>query len=176
MQILSASAVYIMIKNSFYYSLILIISSIWLGWTLLIDMVVIRTIFGIINDFFTAGDLGVALFSKFNSLELISSSVIIAILGLNLKNNRNSLFIFILSIILWSIVMFYFTFLTPKLIFLTDLWKESELSNKVIPPHLPDIQQEHQYYHRLYISLDSLKSVLLFLMIFLSVWKRNKWF
>ena len=51
--------------------LILILVSIWWGWTAIIDFAVVPTVFAIVNDFFNAGELGIALFSKLNLLEVI---------------------------------------------------------------------------------------------------------
>jgi hypothetical protein len=164
-----------MTKIPLRYSFFLVILSSWLAWTVLIDFVVVRTVFATIDNFFQAGDLGVALFSKLNNLELISSSALITILAFEIRFNKKVFFLLILSILAWFITLYYFSYLTPKLILLTDLWKQSEQTGTVILSRNFDIQQEHQFFHQLYRTLDSIKLVLLFIMLILGISKKDLW-
>lgn len=164
-----------MTRNLKAYSFFLILTSAWISWTILVDFFVIRTVFGIISNFFEAGDLGVAVFSKLNNLELIVGSALMTLTGHQTLKNRKSLKLFILSLLCWSVAMFYFTYLTPKLIGLTDLWKLADSKGIVSINGISDIQQEHQHFHRIYIGLDSFKLMALSCLLFLGVWKNEEW-
>jgi hypothetical protein len=80
-----------------------------------------------------------------------------------------------LSLLCWIIAIFYFSYLTPKLIELSQLWKQSDLQGITSAGLIRDIQQEHQFYHRIYIGIDSLKLLILTVLIVFSTWKREKW-
>lgn len=155
-------------------SLLLVLVSVWWAWTLLVDLVVVRTLFANIDDFFRAGEIGIQLFSKLNLLEVIVGSLIVALLSFALTWNKNFKPFLILSVLTWGLAMFYFAFLIPKIIFLTDLWKRADLMGITSVAGIPDIQQEHQFYHNLYIGLDSFKLILLSCLILLTIWKREK--
>lgn len=139
----------------------LILVSIWWGWTVIIDFAVVPTVFRVINDFFNAGELGIALFSKLNTFEVIVSSLLIVVSVFHLKKTGRGKIQLGLAVGAWIIVMFYFSYLTPKIIHLTDLWKEAETVQKLGIAGINDIQQEHNFYHRMYVGLDSLKLLML---------------
>jgi hypothetical protein len=81
----------------------------------------------------------------------------------------------VLSSLLWVIAMTYFTFLTPKIAELSGLWKKTDLMGITGVAGIPDIQQAHQFYHNLYIAIDSTKLLLLTTMMILGVVKEEKW-
>jgi uncharacterized membrane protein (UPF0136 family) len=164
-----------MSKKNIYYSSFLTLVSLWWGWTVLVDFFVVPTVFKTINDFFNAGELGIALFSRLNALELIVSTLLIVVTGLKLKQSKQVLPHFILAIIGFSIVMYYFAFLTPKIIALTDLWREAEKTGVTVIGNIPDIQQEHQFFHKLYIRIDSVKLIILTILLGLGIFKQDKW-
>ncbi len=151
--------------------LTLILVSIWWGWTALIDFAVVPTVFNVVTDFFNAGELGIALFSKLNIFEVLVSSLLIVISIFNLKKEGRGKIPLLLACGAWIIVMFYFSYLTPKIIKLTGLWKEAEVVNKIGIAGINDIQQEHQFYHRMYVGLDSLKLLILSFMIGIFVFR-----
>lgn len=148
--------------------------SMWLAWTILVDFFVVRTVFQTIDNFFQAGDLGIALFSKLNKLELITASALVGILFLLTREKKEFLPLFLMSVLSWFIIVFYFSYLTPKLVMLTDLWKKTDLMGITSVSGIPDVQQEHQFYHRLYISLDSVKLFLLAFMLGWGIFKSEK--
>jgi hypothetical protein len=156
-------------KSRLVDSIVLVLISIWLGWTVLVDFFVVPTVFRTISNFFEAGDLGIAVFSKLNNLELIVATIILGLLSLEIKKNK---VFFILSILTWSIVMFYFSYLTPKIITLTELWKTAESTGTLGVSGIADIQATHQTFHKLYVGLDSVKLLLLSALMGMSVWKK----
>ncbi len=149
--------------------------SFWWGWTVLIDFVIVKTIFTTIHHFFQAGDLGTALFLKLNNLEIISSTFLLTILFFEFRHNRRLTLLLIISLAVWMIPMIYIGLLTPKLKYLNELWKESDSLGVIGLNGIPDVQQEHQFFHRIYIALDSLKLIFLTSMLFLGISKRNEW-
>lgn len=150
------------------HSIYLFLLSIWWAWTVLVDMVIVRTVFATVDNFFLAGELGIALFSKLNNFELVVSSAIVALLSI-----KKSWKLLIVAVLLWALSMTYFCYLTPKIIYLTELWKKLDLMGINTVAGIPDIQQEHQFYHQMYITLDSIKLFTLTALIGMGIWKEK---
>ena len=160
---------FIMIKK-----MILILVSIWWGWTVIIDFAVVPTVFSIINDFFNAGELGVALFSKLNIFELVVSSLLLIIASSYLLIYKKQKTTFALILSAWIITLIYFFYLTPKLILLTELWKKADAANLIGISGISDIQQEHQFFHKIYVTVDSLKLLILSIILGLQIVKKER--
>ncbi len=141
--------------------LILILVSIWWGWTAIIDFAVVPTVFRVIHDFFNAGELGIAVFSKLNTLEVLISSLLVVLASYAVKHSGTGKLQLGLALCAWAIAMTYFSYLTPKLVHLTELWREADLKNLVSIAGVSDVQQEHQFYHRIYVGVDSVKLLIL---------------
>ena len=153
--------------------MILILLSMWWGWTVLVDFFIVPAVFQIVDNFFQAGELGIAVFSNLNRLEIITASLLTGILSVSVIKNRGHLFLFLMSIILWAISMTYIAYLTPKLIELTALWKNADLTGQINIPGQPDIQQTHQFFHRCYIITDTFKLCLISIMLILVSTKKD---
>lgn len=158
-------------KRRLLSSSLLVLTTLWLGWTALVDFIVVPAVFGHINNFFEAGDLGIFLFTKLNSFEVVIASFTIIVLIFIFRKNRTALPLLASSVIVFAIALTYFTWLIPKLSYLTELWKMSE-AGKTIP--VADIQQEHQLYHRIYIGMDTVKLIVLLFMVSATI-GREKW-
>lgn len=154
--------------HRFRFSALLVLLTLWLGWTSLVDFVVVPAVFRNVHDFFEAGDLGVLLFTKLNSIEVVIASVVFAVLVLNFRTNRHSFPLLLGSFLALAIAFAYFLWLIPKLAHLTELWKLAEAGKTV---GLADVQQEHQYFHRLYVTLDTVKIFILTLLLGLTIGK-----
>lgn len=163
-----------MILRRLTLPLILILTSMWWGWTLLVDAFIIPTVFGYVEGFFLAGELGIAVFSKLNGLEVIVSSFLLALISLHFLRSRKPVILVIVSLLAWIIVMIYFSYLTPKIVELTKLWKQAEETGLSGIAGIPDIQQAHQFYHNLYIKLDVIKLIILSTMLGIAVWKQEE--
>ena len=145
------------------YSGLLILLSLWLGWTALVDFVVVPGVFRNIADFFEAGELGIYLFTRLNYLEVVVASATLAVIVFIFRKNRRALPLLVSGVVVLVIALVYFSWLIPKIDYLTELWKLNE-AGKAIP--IADIQQEHQYFHRVYVIMDTVKLlVLLFMMV-----------
>lgn len=108
-------------------------------------------------------------FKKLNILEMIISLIIF---GLSLVPKRSRLFI-ATSVILVIIAQSYYFYLTPKIQILTEWWKEAESLGLISIHGVADIQQEHQKFHRLYVSIDSTKLLLLTMSLGFLIFKRE---
>lgn len=136
--------------------------SLWLGWTVLVDFVVVPTIFREMNDFFGSGNIGIKLFSKLNNFELIVGSLLLALSSwLQVQQKKVNIFLTISVTVLFVIALLYFSYLTPKITTLTALWQKADAMGVMGLEGIADLQQEHQFYHRLYISIDTAKLILL---------------
>lgn len=164
-----------MTRKNDLHSFFLILTGIWFGWTLLVDIFVIPSVFATVEDFFLAGDLGIAVFSKLNHLEVILSTFLLVIISFKVIKNKKLLPLLGLTFLTWAIAMIYFSYLTPKLIELTNLWKKADLMGLTALAGISDVQQEHQFYHNLYIRIDVVKLLLLSSILFMGVWKEEQW-
>ncbi len=152
------------------YSVLLIQLSVWLGWTVLVDFIVVPGVFRNIANFFEAGDLGIFLFNRLNSLEVILASSVVTVLIFIFRKNRKALPLLISGVVVLAISLVYFSYLIPKIEELTELWKLSEAGKTIA---VTDAQQEHQYFHRIYVTMDSVKILALLFMIGSSVGKEE---
>jgi hypothetical protein len=157
------------------YPIFLLLLGFWLGATLMVDFVIVPSVFRIINDFFNAGELGITLFSKFNLVEMVISTTLVTITAYLLSRGVALHAPLLLAVLAWIIVMVYVFYLTPKLSHLTELFYQSELTGEMAQGGYPDIQQAHQYFHRVYIILDSIKILLLALLATLTTLKGRLW-
>lgn len=151
-------------------SSLLILLSLWIGWTALVDFIVVPGVFRNIDNFFEAGDLGIYLFQRLNSLEIVIGSAVVTLLCVIFRTNRRALPLLLGSLALMIIVLTYFTWLTPKIAELSELWKMSEAGKTIA---VLDIQQEHQHYHRVYVIMDTVKLLALLFMIVSTVGKEE---
>lgn len=153
------------------YSTLLVLLSFWMGWTVLVDFVVAPGIFRNIENFFEAGNFAIYLFRILNYLEVVIASFVLGILTFIFRKNRKALFLFISGIVVTGIALTYFTWLIPKIDELTHLWKLSEAGQTIA---VADIQQKHQFFHRVYVIMDTVK-ILILLFMMLSTVGKEEW-
>lgn len=164
-----------MTKSRLTYSTFLILTSMWWGWTVLTDIFVVPVIFRHIDSFFRAGEFAIAIFSRVNILEVITASILVALTAWQTTKNKKALPLFILSVISGAISFTYFAYLTPKILELTKLWESLDSIGLVGTAEIPDVQQEHHFFHNLYIRLDVVKLLLLTIMLSFGVLRKEKW-
>ena len=152
------------------YSVLLILLSVWLGWTVLVDFIVVPGVFRNIENFFEAGDLGIYLFTRLNSLEVVLATAVLTVLIFIFRKNRKALPLLVSGVVVLAISLVYFSYLIPKIEELTELWKLSEAGKTIA---VADVQQEHQYFHRIYVTMDTVKIITLLFMIGSSVGKEE---
>lgn len=163
-----------MVQRSFY-PLFLILVSAWLAGTALVDFLVVPTLFHNHSHFFEAGTIGILLFTKFNYIEIVVASVMVGMLALRLKE-RNPLHLgfFFIAVVLWLIIMSYFVYLIPKISHLTELWRKAESLGAISMNGIRDVQQEHQFYHGIYVGMDTVKLIVLIFLLGVGILKREK--
>lgn len=159
-------------SRSLTYPVVIAILAIWLGLTLFIDFVAVPLLFRNLGDFFRAGDLGIMVFTQFNSYELVMGGVLLGLLGIvqNPPPFKRSLSL-VLVIILCGITLYYSFYLTPKIQELTTLWKTADAQGVAGLAGITDLQQEHQFFHRLYVGIDTLKILLLSFLLGFFIYK-----
>lgn len=144
--------------------IILILSSMWLGMTMAVDFVAVPLVFQTLSSLQDAGRLGIAVFSRFNNIELILGFLILisSILVLfNGDKNRWGLVWLLLAISLSSLSIVYAFYLSPQIAFLGTEMHQFPLESE---PYLK-IYKEHQFFHHLYVKLDSAKMLILAVVI-----------
>ena len=164
-----------MTKSRLIYSSYLVLLSLWWGWTVLTDFVIVPTVFRHIDIFFQAGELGIAVFSRLNNLEVMVSSALVGLLSYQTLKNKNAFKFLIMGILVWMISLVFFSYLTPKIIELTSLWKQADLMGLTSLKGIPDIQEEHHFFHNLYIGLDVAKLTIISIMISWGIYDEAKW-
>lgn len=152
----------------------IMVASMWLAATVIIDFFVVPAVFKMIDQFFLAGDLGLALFSKFNRIELFLGTTLVSLAAMQLRKDKTWLMIFIVSLFVWMLAMLYLFSLSPKIGELTELWKTADSFGITGIAGIADIQQEHHWYHRLYIILDGIKLLILAALITLVSWRESR--
>ena len=158
--------------NSIMMIFALILTSAWLAWTVLVDFFIAPTVFANVPDFFMAGRLAVAVFTKLNLLEFPLTSLLFVLTVLHVRRHKTHKLLILLSFALLGIAGLYLFSLTPKLTALTEAWEYAERMG-TLGSGGEDVQQLHQSYHRTYVTLDTIKLLLLlvkltFLGVFLS--------
>ncbi len=141
-----------------------ILSSMWLAWTLLVDFFVIPAVFAQVPDFFMAGHLGITVFTRLNQLEFPLASLLFLLSILQVKKYTTPKLLIPLCFLLLGIAGLYLFSLTPKLTMLTEAWEYAERMG-TLGLAGEDVQQLHQSYHRTYVALDSVKILLLLIHI-----------
>lgn len=140
--------------------LILCLSLIWLSLSSLVNFVVIPSVFSVVNDFFSAGNLGVTVFTKFNRFEFLFASALVVLTLFDFKRTRNGLIAVLVSLLLLLISGSYLFYLTPKLSQLTTAWEYAQTMGTIGSAE-SDLQSLHMMYHRTYIVMDTVKLLLL---------------
>lgn len=138
----------------------LILSSIWLAWTVLVDFFVVPSVFQHIPDFFLAGGLGVIVFNKLNTLEFPLASVLFVSIVMWIRQSKQHKYLLLINFVLVGIAALYLFSLTPKLTHLTAAWEYADKMG-TLGSNGQDVQQLHQSYHQTYIALDTVKLLLL---------------
>jgi len=158
----------------FLTSSLILLCGLWLGWIILVDFFVVKIIFSEIDDFFKAGHLGMTLFSKLNLLEFLCGSFILSLVSMIQVKTKKSKFLVLIGFLLFILSFFNLFYLTPKIIYLTQLWQRADVMGLVGLAGVSDLQQEHQFFHRIYISLDAVKLFLLLTLSSIAVWKNSR--
>lgn len=136
----------------------LVLSAVWLGWTVLVDFFLVPAVFATIPDFFLAGNMGIQVFSRLNRLEFPLASILLGLAVLDVRRRRWTIPV---NVALVGIAGVYLFSLTPKIAELTGVWAYAEKMGTLGTAGAADVQQLHQQYHRTYVAMDIVKLLLL---------------
>ncbi len=148
-----------MIKNALNKLTISLLVT-WFVLTVFVDFFLIPSAFRQLADIFIAGELGITIFSKLNTFEIIFAVVLLGLSIFSYIKNPNNIkkINIIIFIFLTSIASIYFFYLTSKIAHLTEIWKNSIVISEAA---IETVKSEHNFYHNLYIKIDTIKLVLL---------------
>ena len=151
------------------YSLILLPALLvtWFVATMFIDMMAVPLVFQNISSRDEAALVGVGVFKRFNNIELI----VFLLSALLMKfTNIFSMKDFLLKLSYLAFFPFYyFFFLTNKIVSL-NAKKMNEIDYKA----LELIQIDLDFYHQLYVRLDSIKIILILISVILIIRQISK--
>lgn len=136
----------------------------WFGIIAFNDFIVVPAVFTSLSNRVEAANLGMGLFSKLGSFEVVVASTLFFCAGLVFKKfrTRRSAFLFLLGSSLLAFALMGKFYLTPKI---TKLNQE-KFSVREDSAQYEKANERHQFYHGLYVKLDGTKMLLLFLGIF----------
>lgn len=158
------------IKLKIIKNISLSIVSMWLGMTALVDFVAVPTLFRNISNLEEAGNVGMIIFSSFNKIELFFILLIIG-LGLSALSEIKFKKIFIS---IWGLLLLvagsYNFYLTPKIIEVQKQMREIGMQGA----GFESIERVHNFYHSLYIQVDSVKLLLLLILLVAGIKPRRE--
>jgi hypothetical protein len=140
----------------------------WLISTIFIDFFAVMAVFKNVSNIFEAGTVGMYVFSSFNKFEIIFGIFLLLISFTNpLTNLKMKNTMIIISAILLSFALYYNFFLSPKITTLTHSMHDIGMGNK----GYDEIERMHGIFHKRYVSMDSIKLLLLLALLCLGIGK-----
>ncbi|MCB9061071.1 MAG: DUF4149 domain-containing protein [Halobacteriovoraceae bacterium] len=143
--------------------IMMFVLSMWLGTTLLVDFVAVPTVFRTLNELYSAGEVGISIFSKYVYAEIILCAFAIFTAFFLKKKWKYILPLLVLGTGLGG----YFYIIIPKITAFTGELKkleEMKLVGELIKTYEIS-SQSLDYFHSLYIKMDSGKIVFLVILI-----------
>ncbi len=142
---------------------------IWLGITVFVDFVAVPTLFSNVSSRYEAGRVGMILFTTFNKIEVTLSLLLLGFAFLFWERVLWKKTVFGLLGLLVILAMSYTFYLSPKIVELTE-------KMQTVVPESRAYQlwdKDHQFFHRTYIKLDSLKLLLLLVLMIVPLQKNQ---
>lgn len=144
----------------------------WFLMTVLVDIVTIPTVFRNSTSITDAGKIGMTVFSRFNSFEIVFGFIVLigSIVNFKATNNKKWLFIAVPLVILPFVYKFH---MTPMI---TSLTYQIHATAPTDPAYIV-LQSDHAAYHTMYRYFDSTKLFVLlgfFIMVLFDRIKSNK--
>lgn len=144
-----------------YTKLIVLSLSAWFFLSVFIDFIVVPGAFKIVGDIFKAGNLGITVFTAFNKFEVLFGAILVFSYfkapDVKYRKVKN-----VIVKIVTSIAIYYYWYLSTKIADLTKVLIAGGEQKLVAVA-----QKDHNFYHNLYVKLDAVKILLLFVLIFL---------
>lgn len=144
----------------------------WFLMTVLVDIVTIPTVFRNSTSITDAGKIGMTVFSRFNSFEIVFGFIVLIGSIVNFKSTQNKKWLFIaVPLVILSFV--YKFHMTPMI---TSLTYQIHATQVTDPAYIV-LQSDHAAYHTMYRYFDSTKLFVLlgfFIMVLFDRIKSNK--
>lgn len=135
----------------------------WFFTTIVVDFVAVPSVFRTVTNLQEAGNVGIKVFTKYNVLELILGIAATGIFWKLPSENKKTLWTCrILSSLLVVLILFYMLHLNPNIIKYAGQMHEIGIGNEGYEA----IEDQHRFYHHLYVKLDGFK---LFSLLFLQI-------
>ncbi len=157
-------------RKDYFIMLTIMLAAFWLGSSIAVDVVAIPAVFKTIKDVVLAGKVGMVVFSRFNKIEMIVSSlslmfVMVAIFR-EFKKPNKQLFALLMSLLLLVIIAGIYTFSWTPLITQNA---EKMFSLDVASDAYKQAAFDYNYYHKAYVKLEGVKLSLICLELFLLI-------
>ena len=135
----------------------------WLSMSCLIDFVAVPIVFRTVSKLYEAANVGIRLFSIFNPIEFVFSLILIsfAFLALRKRPSKVKKIQLAFSFFLLFIAASYTFHITPMISTLSEQKRELDMESEAYVK----IEQQHNFYHHLYVKMDSVKVILLLIMV-----------
>lgn len=142
--------------------LVLPFVSAWFLMTVLVDIVAIPAVFRNSSSIVDAGKIGMTVFGRFNSFEIVFGIIVLIGSVVNYKILKNKKWLYF-AVPLFFLSFIYKFYMTPMITNTTYEIHKTQVSD----PQYAVLQSQHAEYHTLYRYFDSGK--LLFLLVFAGV-------
>lgn len=135
----------------------------WFSMSCLIDFVAVPIVFRTVSKLYEAANVGIRLFSIFNPIEFIFSLILVsfALFTVKKKSSKLKKFQLAFSFLLLIITASYTFHITPMISTLSEQKRELDVESDAYVK----IEQQHNFYHHLYVKMDSVKVILLLIMV-----------
>ena len=140
----------------------------WFFTTIVVDFVAVPNVFRTVTNLEEAGKVGIKVFTTYNFLEL-SFAFLAGFMFWKLPAQNKTLWIGrVLAVVLIFQVLFYILFLNPNIIEYSRQMHEIGIGNE----GYEFVEDQHQFYHHLYVRMDGFK---LFALLFLQILSLVSW-
>ncbi len=145
----------------------------WFFTTCVVDFVAVPNVFRTVTNLKEAGNVGIKVFTTYNKLELIFALGVCGFFWKLPVHNKNILWVSRgLSVVLIGLVAFYMLHLNPNIIKFAGQMHEIGIGNEGYEA----VEEQHRFYHHLYVKLDGFKLISLLFLQVVSVisWRENE--
>ena len=128
----------------------------WLFFTLFIDFFLVPTTFRTLGTPAIAGPLAIKFFAFFNILEF-SIGMILVITEIVYKNRARYNYHVGIVALLFIIAAAYLFYISPQIVKYGSLMESTSIDSNMLKSYIDN----HQFFHKLYVKIDSVKLLLL---------------
>lgn len=143
----------------------------WFATSCLIDFVAVPTVFRTVSKLAEAGAVGMTIFSKYNVVEVVCGLIILiySLKSVMLKGIGRKVFA-LCSVVVFGIALAYQFHVSPSIIKINNERAKYEMEEE----QYKELTITHNFYHKLYVRMDSVKVSLLLVMMIMAFLKLPK--